>query len=291
MPWSVGGIGLARRSGLLLIVALLLFLFGQTSLLAVESSPDERQASPTVPAKFAVLAFRPKPETITRWQPIVDYLNQAGLSRRIELAVYTYKELEAAVAAKEVDFVLTQPSHYIILTYAQGLHSPLATLVEIDDGQEMRVFGGVIVTRADREDLNSLVDLRDKKLVTSAKSSLGSYQMQAGEMLRRGIRVVDEMQVTEIGQPQDKSIKAVLSGEADVAFVRTGLLESMSREGKLCCLDTALPGVAVVRHALDAGGFFTRGGVSHSRHAAWWRSSQGGAHSRFYHPRRLPPGG
>jgi signal transduction histidine kinase len=233
MPWSVGGLGLVLRSGFILISFLFLFSFGQTRLLAAETASSGVKPAPTAPAKFAVLAFRPKPETIARWQPVVDYLNQVGLSRRIELAVYNYKELEAAVAAKEVDFVLTQPSHYIILTYAQGLHSPLATLVEMDGGQEMREFGGVIVTRADRADLNNLVDLRDKKLATSAKSSLGSFQMQAGEMLQRGIRVADEMQVTELGQPQDKSIKAVLSGEADVAFVRTGLLESMSREGKL----------------------------------------------------------
>ena len=47
--------------------------------------------------RFGVLAFRPKPETLARWQPLVDYLNAAKLGRRFELQALTYPELDEAV--------------------------------------------------------------------------------------------------------------------------------------------------------------------------------------------------
>ena len=226
---------LGRSACALTASLFLLFLSSFSSFAAdshalnVPTPPVEVEKS----AKFAVLAFRPKPETIARWQPVIDYLNQAGVSRRIELVAYSYKELEVAVAAKEVDFVLTQPSHYIILTYAQGLYSPLATLVEEDAGHELSNFGGVIVSRADRQDIAGINDLRGKKLAVANMSSLGGYQMQAREMLNNGVNAIDEMQIIEHKQPQDESINLVLKGEADVAFVRTGLIEMMAREGKI----------------------------------------------------------
>lgn len=216
--------------GLLLLVFLLILSCFQAQ--AADSEATVLQTNPPAVAKFAVLAFRPKPETLARWQPVVDYLNQAGLNRRIELVAYTYKELEAAVAAKQVDFVLTQPAHYIILTYAQGLYSPLATLVEQEGGYQLAKFGGVIISRSERDDLVNIADLRGKKVAVSTLSSLGSYQMQARELLRHDLSAVQEMQIVELGQPQDKSVYAVLNGEADVAFIRTGLIEAMVREGK-----------------------------------------------------------
>jgi len=229
------GYGVKRLGGSGFALIFLLFLSHFVAAFAADAPPVQAQAEPpkTGIARFAVLAFRPKPETMLRWQPVVDYLNRAGLSRKVELVVYSYKELEAAVAAKEVDFVLTQPSHYIILTYAQGLHSPLATLIEQDGAHEMSTFGGVIVSRADREDIQGLADLRGKRMAVSSKTSLGSYQMQAREILKAGLNIEENCEVLELGQPQDKSVQAVLKGEADAGFVRTGVIESMSREGKI----------------------------------------------------------
>lgn len=80
------------------------------------------------PVRFAVLAFRPKPETAARWQPVVDYLNAAGLGSGFVLEPLTYPELEEAVRARRVGIVPTQPGHYIQMTRREGLLSPLATL-------------------------------------------------------------------------------------------------------------------------------------------------------------------
>jgi diguanylate cyclase (GGDEF)-like protein/PAS domain S-box-containing protein len=184
-------------------------------------------------ARLAVLAFRPKPETLQRWSPLVEYLDWSVPGHRFALDVYTYPELEAAVAEGRVEFVLTQPSHYILLTYRNGLSSPLATLVEKEDGHALPRFGGVIFARAERDDLRELKDLRGKTLAASSVNSLGSYQMQALELARVGVWLPGDARVLETGQPQDKAVHEVLAGRADAGFVRTGVLEAMTREGRL----------------------------------------------------------
>ena len=190
-------------------------------------------ASPTPVARFAVLAFRPKPDMQARWQPIVDHLNQAALGRHFELEVLTYPEMDAAVRARRVDVVTTQPGHYIRLTQLGGLHSPLATLVENDGGHALASFGGVIVGRADNAALNTLSDLRGARIASSSTASLGSYQMQALELLQNDIQLPQDARVIETGQPQDRAIDSLLAGQVDAAFVRTGVIEAMQRAGRL----------------------------------------------------------
>ena len=203
------------------------FLAFMTSL--VGASP-----STTVePLRIGVLAFRPKPETLDRWRPLADHLSQQLNGHRFVVEALTYPEMDAAVDGGKIDFVLTQPSHYVALTYRRPLSSPLATLVERDGEHTLDRFGGVIFTRADRNDINTLANLRGKTIATSSTSSLGSYQMQAFELARVGIRLPVDAQALVTGQPQDKAIDEVLAARADAGFVRTGVIEAMLREGKL----------------------------------------------------------
>jgi len=187
----------------------------------------------TQDARLAVLAFRPKPETFAHWQPLVEYLNATVPGTRFRLEVYTYPELEQVVAQGKVEFLLTQPSHYVLLTYRNSLSSPLATLVGKEGAFALSKFGGVIFTRQDRTDINTLGDLRGKRLAASAVSSLGSYQMQALELAHAGIHLPEDAQIEETGQPQDKAVEGVLAGKFDAGFVRTGVIEAMHREGRL----------------------------------------------------------
>ncbi len=184
-------------------------------------------------SRVAVLAYRPKPETAARWRGLVDYLNQTVPGTRFVLEVLHMDEMEAATAASDIDFVLTQPSHYVLLTYRNGLSSPLASLVNREGGIAVSQFGGVIFTRADRADIASLADLRGKRVAAVARTSLGAYQMQAFELLQAGVRLPEDAFVLETGQPQDKVVEAVLSGQADAGFVRTGVLEDLSGRERL----------------------------------------------------------
>lgn len=210
-----------------------LLCLSSVPLLVLQPSASYADASSNPPIRFAVLSFRPKPLVTAKWQPFIDYLNASLPDHHFVLEPLTYDELEQAVHTQQVDVVLTQPSHYILLTYRDGLLSPLATLIEREGPHALKRFGGVIVTRAERHDLNDLRDLRGKRIATSQIQSLGSYQAQALELKRHGVSVPDDVELIETGQPQDLAILALLNDQADVAFVRTGVVEAMIKEGTL----------------------------------------------------------
>ncbi|MBU2451161.1 MAG: PhnD/SsuA/transferrin family substrate-binding protein [Gammaproteobacteria bacterium] len=213
----------------------------------------EASVPPQQAARFAILSIRPKADTLARWQPLIDYLNGTGPSRPIVLVAMNIQELEAAVRERQVDFVLTQPAHYIQLTQREGLHSPLATLVGIDGGKPLANFGGVIVTRHERQDIQTLADLRGKRIVSANQKGLGSYLMQAFELSQEGIHLPGDATIIDVGLPQDKAINELLAGRADAAFVRTGMLEAMSQEKKL-----DLSQIRVINAKVDDSFPFTR---------------------------------
>lgn len=218
------------RSFFLAVVTLICTINGALAKATANSDPIHTntagRTTQSSTTKFAVLAFRPKLETAAKWQPLIDYLNASIPGRNFVLEPLTYSEFEQAVATKRVDIALTQPAHYILLTHRDGLLSPLATLVEHEGPQKLTQFGGVIVTRAERSDIEKIEDLRGRRIATSSVGSLGSFQMQELELKQRGINLPSDAQIIETGQPQDRAIEELLADRADVAFVRTGVVAS-----------------------------------------------------------------
>ncbi|MDO8287287.1 MAG: EAL domain-containing protein [Rhodoferax sp.] len=182
--------------------------------------------------RLGVLAFRPKAQVLLQWQPLAVHL-QAALGRPVALSVYDLTELETAVAANAVDVVLTTPSHFIALKQRHGLSAPLATQITRAGGRDLSVFGGVAFTRADRADINKLADLVGKRIAIPSIDFTGGYQMQAFEMLESGLPPPDPARLLTTGMPLDLTVEAVLTGQADAGFVRTGILEALVQEGKL----------------------------------------------------------
>jgi diguanylate cyclase (GGDEF)-like protein/PAS domain S-box-containing protein len=190
------------------------------------------QAYSAEPVIIGVLAFRPKTQTLAQWQPLVAVLKQAIPAHDFEIKVFTFPELEKAVASKQLDFVLTNPAHYVLLNKRSGLSAPLATLATIENGLPVMKYGGVIFTRAERQDVNTLSDIRNKTIAVVNTDSFGGYQMQAYELSQIGINLHGDKTIIT-GMPHDNVVDAVLKERADVGFVRTGLIESMARDGKL----------------------------------------------------------
>jgi diguanylate cyclase (GGDEF)-like protein/PAS domain S-box-containing protein len=183
--------------------------------------------------KIGVLAFRPKPEMLAQWQPLEKALKRAIPQYDFKITTYTYPELGLAVSERQVDFVLTNPAHFVLLSRSLGMAAPLATLIVEDNGVPLTSFGGVIFTLAGRTDLKVLADLKGKHLVASDLGSFGGYQSQAYELALAGVKLPDDVALQIVGMPHDNAVDAVLQGSADAGFVRTGVLESLSREHKL----------------------------------------------------------
>ena|GEM_PF-5554822 len=181
---------------------------------------------------LGVFAYRDKAVTLARWQPMARYLDNALPDVKVELLVLDTEEMAAALQQKRLDFVFTNPRHYISLKQDNDLSGAIATLVEREDGLQAPVLGGTIVVRADRGDLNHLTDLRGKQVAIASRELLGAFAAPLYELAKAGVSE-SAMRFEEIGLPQDRVIEAVLAGQADAGFVRSGLLERMAQERKL----------------------------------------------------------
>jgi len=181
---------------------------------------------------LGVLAYRPKPVMEQAWQPLADSLATAVPEASIRLKLLDSDEMSAALQRHELDFVFTNPSHFIALRGENALSGALATLVTQNEGIPTASIGGVIVVRSDRTDLTDLVSLRGKRIATPNRNFLGGYIAQAYEMLQVGI-APDMVEVRAGSDVHDPVVDAVLQGKVDAGFIRTGLLEQLASEGRI----------------------------------------------------------
>ncbi|WP_162301244.1 EAL domain-containing protein [Nitrincola tibetensis] len=181
---------------------------------------------------ITVLAFNELLETKSRWAPLADYLHAQLPTERFRVEAAHYDALEEIVESGESDFIFTQPSHYVYLSYHRNLSYPLVSLVNNESGRDADLFGGVIFTRMNHPRIQQLSDLKGHVVAVSSTSSLGGYQVQLAELVQQGIKA-DELKLLITGQPQKRVVEAVLSGDADAGFVRTGVLERLVQQGDL----------------------------------------------------------
>ncbi len=184
------------------------------------------------PLKLAILAVRPPEQALRQWQPLATYLENV-LERRVLLSVHDYADLESAVRQNSVDVLLTNPGHFIVLKNRYRLSSPLVTQITQEGSYSLAVFSGVIFTRAENATVNNLADLAGQRIATNGTASLGGYVMAAYELLDAGVPLPDEKRLLITGMPHDRAVDAVLTGQADVGFVRSGVIEALIEEGKL----------------------------------------------------------
>lgn len=202
-----------------------LFIGFSVSIGFTQTLQSEHEAIPTY--KVGILSFTDKSETYTKWSPLEDYLNRTIELYNIEVVPLFYEELNEAVANRTVDFVFTNPGHFVQLKTSYALSGAIATLIPMDDGMIQPHFGGVIFTAANQPSLNTMNDLKGKTIAAVSKSSLGGYQASAYELYMAGLDLDKDVTFTFTGMPHSNTVKAVLNGEADAGFVRTGVLESM----------------------------------------------------------------
>jgi PAS domain S-box-containing protein len=202
-------------------------------LLALALCPLASAATTVQEVRLGVLSFRSLEVTTAEWQPTADFLSKRIPGYHFRVVPLYYPDLDQAVARHELDLVLTNPEHYVLLRSRYGLAAQ-ATLMAQAGGYPVNQFGGVILVRGDRDDLRSFADLRGKRIASPSAESLGGYLMQRWALLQAGVDITRDLRDLEYtGMPHDKVVFDVLAGHADAGFVRTGVIESLIQEGKL----------------------------------------------------------
>lgn len=183
--------------------------------------------------QLGVLSFQSKAETRSRWAPTARLLSDALAPDRVELQPLTYPELDAAMAAGQLDFVFTNPEHYVVLRNRHGLR-PLATLSARIDAHVVGELGSVIFTRA-HSSIVALKDVRGQRVAAVSKESLGGFLLAADVLHAAGVNLQDgdDVKLLLTGVPHSNTVRAVLLGQADVGIARTGVLEALAAKGQL----------------------------------------------------------
>jgi diguanylate cyclase (GGDEF)-like protein/PAS domain S-box-containing protein len=179
--------------------------------------------------RVGILSYRTLDITERQWQPLAAYLHQRIPEHQFQIIPLYFPDLDKAALNGQLDFILTNPEHYILLRQVTG-GTAIATLMPMAEGHPVNQFGGVILVDAKRDDIKTLQDLNGKSVASPSAESFGGFIMQQWELYKLGVR---PKHFLFVGMPQDKVISAVLHGDADVGYVRSGVVEAMIREGAL----------------------------------------------------------
>lgn len=197
---------------------------------------------------IGVLSHRGDARTHSTWQPTADYLTAQVPGFRFDVAPLDFAAVEPAVAAGSMDFVLVNPAIYVALEQEHGV-SRIATLRNGSGEHARNLFGGVIFTRADRDDIQRIQDLAGERFMAVDPNSLGGFGMAQAELLQRGIDLTDDLSSLAFGGIHDAVVLAVRDGEVDAGTVRTEVLEQMAAAGVIDLADFKVLG------ARDTPGF------------------------------------
>jgi len=182
--------------------------------------------------KIGVLAYKGKDQAIQHWRAHEEYLNRVLFPITFTIIPLSYKgeEMTNAVLNKEIDFVITNPGQYTELAL-QGHLTNLATRRVKGPLGTLDVFGGTAITLKDQDAPSSYKQIVGKTIAIPSKHSLGGWQVHLREALQQDNDLLGKNKIVEL-KNHIKVVDAVLSGEADVGFIRSDLLENLASRGR-----------------------------------------------------------
>ena len=185
--------------------------------------------------KILVIAIHGIETAKLEWQPTVDHL-QSSMPQHsfslIPLPPNDLAKIKDLISNNEIDFVISQPAIYVDLEINFGV-SKILTMVK-EGG--LSKFGSAIITRAD-SGIESIDHLKGKTITGVAELGFGGWLIGYKEMLDHGFDPYsDAKEVTFLGT-QPAEVNAVLEHNVDAAVIRTGVLEKLSKKGKVNLAD------------------------------------------------------
>ena len=124
------------------------------------------------PVRIGVLSFRSIEQTRQQWQGLEEYLARKIPGTQFKIIPLFLPEMDAAASSKQLDFVFTNPEHYVLLRHVTGMVA-IATLLRSVEGRPVNEFGGVIFTSTEHKGIYNAEDLSGKTVASTDKRSFG----------------------------------------------------------------------------------------------------------------------
>jgi ABC-type phosphate/phosphonate transport system substrate-binding protein len=181
--------------------------------------------------KLGVNAPRGELNAKQSWTELAKYLS-GQLGQTVTLVTLHPSKVVSSTMEREVDFVLSHASHTINLQERHG-STPIATI----NGNHGPWFAGVIIAKKG-SGIRTAEDLRGKKVMSMKfRAAAGAYMFQTYHLLKKGIDPHKDFGSIQWVEKQDDLVLAIKLGLIDAGFVRTGMLESMEKEGRIKMAD------------------------------------------------------
>lgn len=182
--------------------------------------------------KIGVLAKNGATKAMAKWGPLGSYLSEAVPGDNFTVIPLDFDAVMPAIENAEVDYFLVNSSMFVT-AMVKYQSSAVATMINARQGMPLKSFGGVILTYADRDDINSLDDIKGKKFMAVQESSFGGWQMAYKEFKDNGIDPQTDFASLEFGGKHDNVVFAIQNGTVDAGTVRTDTLERMAAAGDI----------------------------------------------------------
>jgi len=182
--------------------------------------------------KIGVLANQGIERARAQWQPTMDYLTETIPGYTFEMVPQGVEEMPELAKNDGANFFIVNSGMYVDFEASYGANR-IATLKNLRLGKAYTKFGGVIITKADRSDLNTIQDLKGKDFMAVTPNAFGGWQMAEGVLYEAGIEKAEKFFNTiDYGKTHDNVIKAVANGQVDAGTIRTDALERAVQRGE-----------------------------------------------------------
>ena len=190
-------------------------------------------ATEDIVMKVGVLSKEDPQRTIAQWQPTLDYLSQKIPGYSFEIVTAGFEEMRTIAAKNEVDFFIINSGMYVEFEADHGANR-IATLKNLRLGDAYTEFGGLIITKANNNQINDLKDLKNKTFMGVSPTSFGGWYMAEGVLYDAGIENPEKFfKDISYGGTHDAVIQAVANGEVEAGTIRTDALERAVQRGEV----------------------------------------------------------
>lgn len=172
--------------------------------------------------RFGTLPRLTAAELQTMYAPLAGYLAKETGEKVSIVVPKTFDDFKRAVKAGQIDIGFANPLVYVQVKEKVDIE-PLALSSDVTSGTRLR---GIIIVRKD-SGINSLQDLRSKKISFMAKDSPAAYLFQVLLLSKAGLEIHKDFTVLPFAKRHDKIIKEVLDKTADAGAVREDEFEKM----------------------------------------------------------------
>lgn len=168
---------------------------------------------------YAYLPQYSQQVSLERHQDLISFLKEKTGLDIVQVFPQDFDDHMNKVGSGEIDISFSNPFVYIQIAHLYGAQA-FARIVE-KEGNEM--FRGEICVRKDSP-IQSLADLKGKRIMAVSASSAGGYLFQRGMLVEAGIDPDKDLTVdfAKGAGKQEEAFLAVYSGDYDACFVREG---------------------------------------------------------------------